>query len=460
MSVIQVVGEMATYLPIPGGLTVYAKRYVSDDVAFALGLNYWFGSAITICAEASAAAVVIQYWTTSVNVAVWITIILFGILALNIFSVKGYGEAEFIFASLKILTITGLLILAVIIDLGGAPNHHRLGFQYWKNPGAMKPYLKEGNAGRFLGFLSTFVYAAFAYGGGEVIAVAAAEAENPRRNIPRACNRVIWRILIFYIGGILAIGLTVAYNDPTLAAAIASSAPGAGRSPFVVAINNAGIKGLPHIINAVILTSAWSSGNAFMYSSSRNLYALALAGNVPKVFAKCNRNGVPWVSVLASFAIALLAYLNVSNSSSTAFGWFSNLTTVSGLFNWAILSWTYLRFRKGAILQGIHGAMPFKAWFAPYSGYWALGSCTFIILIQGFPVFFGTFSGSDFVAAYIGILIFFIPMLVFKLVKKSKLVPYSEMDFLSGKDEVDEDEKNSVAPVARNFIEKIWFAIA
>lgn len=451
---------MATYLPIPGGLTVYAKRYVGDDVAFALGLNYWFGSAITVCAEASAAAVVITYWTTSVNVAVWITIILAGILALNIFSVKGYGEGEFIFASLKIITITGLLILCFIIDVGGAPHEHRLGFQYWKNPGPFKAYLKTGSTGKFLGFLSTFVYAAFAYGGGEVIAVAAAEAENPRRNIPRACNRVIWRVLIFYIGGILAIGLTVSSSDSKLAAAIASSAPGAGRSPFVVAINNAGIKVLPSIINAIILSSAWSSGNAFLYSSSRNLYALALAGQVPKVFAKCNRNGVPWVAVLASFAISLLSYLNVSNSSSTAFGWFSNLTTVSGLFNWATLSFTWIRFRKGAIQQGIYGAMPFKAWFAPYSGYYALGACIFIILIQGFPVFFGAFSGSDFVAAYIGIVIFFLPMFLYKVISRCKYVKYEDMDFLTGKQEVDEDERNSIVPVPKNFLQKIWFAIA
>lgn len=460
MSVIQCLGEMATYLPIPGGLTVYAKRYVSDDVAFALGLNYWFGSAITVCAEVSAAAVVITYWTTSVNVAVWITIILLGILALNIFSVKGYGEGEFIFASLKIVTITGLLILAFIIDLGGGPDQGRLGFQYWKNPGPFKEYLKTGSTGKFLGFLSTFVYAAFAYSGGEVIAVAAAEAENPRRNIPRACNRVVWRVLIFYIGGILAIGLTVSSSDPHLLAAIASDSPGAGRSPFVIAINNAGIKALPSIINAIILSSAWSSGNAFLYSGSRNLYALALAGQVPKVFAKCNRNGVPWVAVMATFLIGLLSYLNVSNSSSTAFGWFSNLTTVSGLFNWATLSYTYLRFRKGAIQQGIHGSMPFKAWFAPYTGYYAFGMCVFVILIQGFPVFFGTFSGSSFVAAYIGILIFFIPMTAYKLISRCKYVKYEDMDFLTGKQEVDEDERNSVIPVPRNIFEKIWFIIA
>jgi amino acid transporter len=459
ISVIHCLGEMATFLPIPGGLTVYAKRYVSEDVAFALGINYWFGSAITLCAEVSAAAIVIEYWTTKVNVAVWITIFLVGVLALNIFSVKGYGEGEFFFASLKIITICGLLILAVIIDLGGAPNHHRLGFHFWNTPGPMREYLEPGAAGRFLGFLATFVYAAFAYGGGEVIAVAACEAENPRRNIPRACNRVIGRILVFYIGGVLAIGVLVAYNDPGLAAAIAASTPGAGSSPFVIAIENSGITVLPSIINAVILSSAWSSGNAFLYSGSRNLYALALSGKLPAVFAKCNRNGVPWVAVLVTFAVGLLSYLNVSNSSSVAFGWFSNLTTVSGLFNWAALSYTYLRFRKGCQAQGITD-LPFKAMWAPYTGWWAFGSCLFIIIIQGFPVFFGTFSYADFLAAYLGILVFVLPMVIWKAVMKSKLVPYEEMDFVTGKELIDAEEKDYEPVVAKNWLERIWLAIA
>lgn len=173
---------------------------------------------------------------------------------------------EFIFASIKVVTIVILLITSFIIDLGGGPTGHRLGFQFWKNPGAMQPYLKEGSTGRFLGVLSTFVYAAFAYGGGESIAVAACEAVNPRRNIPKAVKRVFWRVLIFYFGGVLSIGLIVSSRDPKLMAAIQAGRPGAGRSPFVIGIQNAGIKVLPHILNAVILSSAWSSGNAYLYA--------------------------------------------------------------------------------------------------------------------------------------------------------------------------------------------------
>ena len=109
------------------------------------------------------------------------------------------SHTEFIFASIKIVTIVGLLILALIIDVGGVPGQHRLGFQYWNNPGAMKPYIASGNTGRFLGFWATMVNAAFSYGGVEMVAVAAGEAENPRYNIPKAVRRVFWRILFFYV---------------------------------------------------------------------------------------------------------------------------------------------------------------------------------------------------------------------------------------------------------------------
>lgn len=127
------------------------------------------------------------------QVAAWISIIIVLVVCLNIFAVSIYGEAEFIFASVKIITIVGLLILALIIDVGGVPGQKRLGFATWRNPGAMKEYVGHGDTGRFTGFFSTLVNAAFSYGGVEMVAVAAGEAENPRKNIPKAARRVFWR---------------------------------------------------------------------------------------------------------------------------------------------------------------------------------------------------------------------------------------------------------------------------
>ncbi len=234
---------------------------------------------------------VIQFWSGAqhVNVAAWITIIIVLVVCLNIFAVSIYGEAEFCFASIKIMTIVGLLLLALILDLGGGPSHDRLGFRYWKNPGAMKPYIADGSTGRFLGFFSTLVNAAFAYGGVEMVAVAAGEAENPRKNIPKAVRRVFWRILFFYVLGALAVGVLVPYNDKQLLDARKAGAPGAAASPWVIAIYRAGIPVLPSIINAVILTSASSSANAFLYTGSRYLFALAQNKQAPRFLLKCSR---------------------------------------------------------------------------------------------------------------------------------------------------------------------------
>ena len=222
--------------------------------------------------------------------AAWITIILVLILCLNLFAVSIYGEAEFCFAAVKIITIVGLILLALILDLGGGPDHDRIGFRYWKNPGAMKTYVSTTpTTGRFLGFFSTLVNAAFSYGGVETVAVAAGEAENPRHNIPKAVRRVFWRILFFYVLGSLAIGVLVPYNDSNLLSAQAAGANGAAQSPWVIAIDRARIKGLPSIINAVILTSASSSANSFLYTGSRYLYALAQNGQAPKFLLKCSK---------------------------------------------------------------------------------------------------------------------------------------------------------------------------
>ena len=203
-----------------------------------------------------------------------------------------YGEAEFVFASLKIVTIVGLLIMALAVDLGGGPDHKRLGFYYWQHPGAMKIYLVDDSRpdlGRFLAFFSTLVNAAFSYGGVEMVAVAAGEAENPRKNIPKAVRRVFWRILFFYVLGSLAIGVLVPYDDKNLLSAQTNGAAGAAQSPWVIAIANAGIPALDHIINFVILTSASSSANAFLFTGSRYLYALAQNGQAPRFLLKCSK---------------------------------------------------------------------------------------------------------------------------------------------------------------------------
>lgn len=454
-------GEMATWLPLPGAIPQFCSRYVDDAVGFAVGWNNWYSCAITLCAEISAATSVIQYWPGShgINVAVWITIILVIVLALNIFAVAIYGEAEFIFASVKIITIVGLLILALIIDVGGVPGQKRLGFHYWRNPGAMKPYIADGATGRFLGLWSVLVNAAFSYGGVEMVAVAAGEAEDPRRNIPKAVKRVFWRILFFYVLGTLAIGVLVPYNDEHLLSAIKTGASGAARSPWVIAINRAGIPVLPSIINAVILTSASSSANAFLYTGSRYLFALAQNRQAPRFLLKCTKAGVPLWCVLITAAFGLLTYMSTSAGANTVFVWFQNLTTISTLFTWVSINLAYVRFYAACKAQGLdRNTLPFKSPFQPFLGWAAMIFFGLIIFFNGFDSIAGGWDSSAFITDYIGVPIYFGLLLFWKVFKRTHWRKASEADLYTGKAALDAIEWPERVP--RNIIEKIWFWIA
>jgi yeast amino acid transporter len=178
--------------------------------------------------------------------------------------------------------------MTLCLDLGGGPSHDRIGFRYWKHPGPMNAYISKGSAGRFRGLFNTLINAAFAFGGAEQVAVAAGETKNPTYNIPKAIRRVFWRLLIFYCLGSLAVGLLVPSNNDNLL-----YGSGIAQSPWIIAIRTAGIPVLPHIVNAVIITSASSAANALLYTGSRYLYALSLQGQAPKFLRKCTKRGVP-----------------------------------------------------------------------------------------------------------------------------------------------------------------------
>ncbi|OQE23640.1 hypothetical protein PENSTE_c008G07284 [Penicillium steckii] len=449
-AVINSMGEMATWLPLPGAVPVYASRFVDEALGFTLGWNYWYQFAIGVPIEISAAALVIDYWPNGVAPAVWITIFYVAIFATNILPVRVYGELEFILGSIKLTTIVGLMLLMLIITLGGAPTHDRIGFRYWQAPGPMNEYLEDGSLGRFLAFWKVFIQATFSYGGSEMVVVAAGETENPRRNIPKAVRRVFWRIAIFYVGSVFLVGMCVSSRDPRLLNAVESGADTASASPFVIAIENGGIQALPSIINAVILTSALSAGNSFFYASTRILYATALDGKAPRAL-RYEKFGVPYY-----------IYLNVSASSAEVFFWISNLSSVSTLIVWSSIAVTYIRFYHGLRHHGqSRDSLPFKSPFQPYLAYFALIFSATVAFFNGFDAFFpGHFSAQSFVPPYIDIPIFATLFLGYKFIKGTKMVDIEDMDLWSGKEEADELESTWEEPKPRNIFERIWFWIA
>ncbi|KAK6812632.1 hypothetical protein RU639_011555 [Aspergillus parasiticus] len=442
-SVVTTIIEITAYLPINGAsMSYYASRYVSPSLGVALGWLYVYSLGILVPYEITAGALVIDYWNSPVNIGVWITIFIFVIVGLNFLPVTYYGESEFWFAAIKIITIAGLLILAFVIFWGGGPNQNGiLGFHYWKEPGATATYLVDGPTGKFVAFVETLVLSAFPFVfAPELLLFTSGEMHNPQKDLPKAGRRFTLRLVVFYIGSVLAIGVMCPYNED----ALINGGEGAKSSPFVVGIQHAGIHGLGSVVNAVILITAWSAGSAYLYMSSRALYSLAVAEQTPAIFKKCTKDGVPYVAVMACSLFSLLAYLNCGANSSTVFQWFVNITNTSGFLSWVCCCIVYLRFRAAWNAQG-RPALPYRSWIQPYGAWGAILFFIVLALINGFNVFFpGQFSAATFVTTYIGIPAFFGLYLIHKVWRGRSdpwLYPATEIDIHEGLEHVHGEER-------------------
>ncbi|KAK0462373.1 amino acid permease/ SLC12A domain-containing protein [Desarmillaria tabescens] len=437
--------ELAALVPLSGSIVRHAEYFFDPALSFAQGWNSVYSNCVSLPAEITAGAVLIQYWTTISN-GLWITILGLLLVVSNLMFVRVYGELEFGFAMLKIMLIVGLIIMGLVIDLGGGPGHHRYAFQYWRNPGPFVQYLGiDGSLGGFLGFWTTFSNAAYAYGGVEGVANTAAETQNPRRNIPLAAKRIFWRVLIFYVIAIFVVTLIVPSNDANLL----RSSGNASQSPFVIAATNAGIAVVPHIINAVVLTSAWSAGNSGLLNGSRNLYGMARENHTPKIFLRVNRFGVPYVAVLFLSAFLCLAYMTLSDNASTVFSWFQDLCSSAILVHWTIICAVYLRFYYGMKKQHISRTeLPWKAPFQPYAAWIGLISFLIILLTGGYAVFIhGHWDTETFFSAYFNIPLIFTLFFGYKFLAKTKMVRLDEMPIQKYIDIAKENPEPPAKPV-------------
>lgn len=344
-----------------------------------------------------------------------ITISLVLILVINLLNVRWFGESEVLAGIIKIACFLGLVITAIVITSGGAPSGETIGFRYWHHPGAWTDYNGiTGAKGHFLGFLAAFVNASFSFIGVEVVVITAAESLAPHTAIPQAATTVTYRIALFYVLGALLIGMIVSPTEP----ALVSGSGNANSSPWVIAIKQAGISALPSVVNACILVSAWSAGNSYCWVGSRMILAMTTDGQLPAFFARTWKNGVPYVAVIAAWLFGPLAYLSLgSGGAAQAFTWLMNLSTVAGLIAWATLCLCYLRFHAAMKAQGVaRETLPWKSPWQPFTAWYGFVGASVITLVTGFPVFLeGNWSAADFVASYVGIPIFLVPIAVWKV---------------------------------------------
>lgn len=418
----QSLGEMATYIPLAGSFGEYARRFVSPSFSFAIGWNYWYNWAITVAAELAAAALVMKYWAPNTPGWIWSAIFLAILFGLNALSARAYGEGEFWFALIKVAVVIFFLILGVLMIFGilGGPSP---GFSNWtlSNGEQSAPFV-NGAAG----VLGVFMIAGFSFQGTELVAVAAGEAEDPDRNVPKAIRTVFIRILLFYIGAIAVIGFLIPFTDPRL---LDSAEDNIAVAPFTLVFDNAGVLAAAAIMNAVILTSILSAGNSGLYASTRMLYALAESGQAPKLFSKLNSRGVPIPALIATTAIGALCFISSLIGDGAAYTWLINASGLAGFITWMGIAWCHYKFRRAFLAQG-HSVdeLPFKAIFFPLGPIVALLMCAFIVAGQNLEVYTGNIDLGTLISAYVGLPLFLALWWGHKLVTKAPKVDPMEAD--------------------------------
>ncbi|KAK6459339.1 general amino acid permease [Scheffersomyces xylosifermentans] len=429
---IQAMAELAVTFPISGSFNVYASRFIDPSVGFSVAWNYFFQFLVLLPLELVAGSITMKYWNTSINADVWVLIFYIVVASINFFGVRAYGEAEFVFSTLKVLAVIGFIIVSIVLAAGGGPTGHHYGATYWHNPG---PF-----ANGFKGVVSVFVTAAFSFGGTELVGLTAAEADQPRKSLPKATKQVFWRILMFYMVSLTLITFLVPYDSPRL---LGASSVDVTASPFVIAIHNGGISGLPSVMNAVILVSVISVGSSSVYATSRTLTALSEQGLAPKICGYVDRAGRPLVAIMITNIFGLLSFIAASGKQAEVFNWLLSISALSSIFTWLSICLAHIRFRKALKLQGrTTDELAFTSQTGVIGSWFGVLLNTLVIIAQFWLSLFPLGeapNAQSFFQSYLGFVILIIFYFGHKIWRKNWIlfIRAREIDIDSGRREAD-----------------------
>ncbi|KAF5003110.1 hypothetical protein FDECE_10326 [Fusarium decemcellulare] len=443
--------EMAVLFPVNGAFYTYIVRFVDPALGFAMGWEYALAWLTVLPFELIAASITIEYWRDDVNMGVWVAAFLAALCLIQVFGVRGYGEVEFVLSSIKIMACLGFIILGIIINCGGVGDQGYIGAKYWYDPGAFK--------NSFNGFASVFTIAAFAFGGTELVGLAAAESDNPRKSIPKASKQVFWRIAIFYITNLLIIGLIMRSDDPRL---MGASGANSKASPFVLAIQDAGIKVLPSIFNAVITISVLSVANSCTYGSTRTMQAMAERGMAPKILSYVDNAGRPLWCIAVQLAFGLLAFIGVSGSSGVVFDWLLALSGLAFVLVWTSICLAHIRMRAGWKFQGLPlRKIPYRTPFGVTGSYIGLFlnvlSLIFTFYSALWPMPGSTPNANNFFKSYLAFPVTILLYLSYKVYTRDwrLFVTANDMDLATGAVLLDEEEPEEVKTWG-NLPKRVW----
>lgn len=363
--VMRMLGEMAVVNPDSGSFATYANKAIGPWAGYTIGWLYWFNWVIIVAIEAGLIGQMVNMWFPAIPV--WVASVVFPALmmATNVFSVKAYGEFEYWLAAMKITAIIAFLIVGVAMILGFIPGYEPQGFSVITENGGLFP---KG----FFPVLLSVIFITFSLSGSEVAAIAAGESENPEKNIIKAINAVVWRLLLFFVGSVAIIVMIIPYNDEKALA-----------TPYASVFNIAGLPAAGTIMNIVIFISLMSVLNSGLYTSSRMIYSLALKGHAPKILTKVNRRGAPMGALVLSLIFAYIFTMFKFLSPNGIFSFLANASGGVSLLMYIIVAISHIRLRRG-LEKTNPAALKVKMWLFPYLSYFTIIVMTGIFIAQAF----------------------------------------------------------------------------
>ncbi|AWO02087.1 aromatic amino acid transporter AroP [Chitinophaga alhagiae] len=363
-------GEMVVEEPVSGSFSHFAYKYWGQFAGFASGWNYWVLYILVSMSELTAIGIYVQFWWP--EIPLWASSLFFFITvnALNLSSVKVYGEAEFWFSIIKVIAIMAMIVFGVYLLVSGTGGEQARLQNLWNDGGFFpKGLLERDGQGGYQGLFAAIALIMFSFGGLELIGITAAEAERPERTIPKATNQVIYRILIFYVGALVILFSLSPWKGITT-----------DSSPFVMVFES--LKGfqfslfgktvyftslIANALNLIVLTAALSVYNSCVYSNSRMLYGLAVQGNAPAFLSKLNRQHVPVLATLVSALFVAICIVVNKLMPEKALEALMSLVVSSLIINWLMISVVHLKFRK--VKSGEGQRTKFPSFLYPLSNY-------------------------------------------------------------------------------------------
>ncbi|MFI1383406.1 amino acid permease [Embleya sp. NPDC020886] len=341
----RMLGEMVVARPSSGSFSDYARTAIGPWAGFTIGWLYWYYYVVIVAVEAVAGAAILHAW---LDLPLWVlAMALMAVMtATNLLSVKSFGEFEFWFSSVKVAAIIAFLVVGGLHVFGAWPGSS-FDFANLTSHGGFAP-------NGFTSIFSAIVVVIFAFGGAEIVTIAAAESKEPERSVARATTGIIWRIILFYVGSIFLVVTIVPWDGAEVLA-----------SPYVAAWDIIGLPGAGTVMDVVILTAVLSVLNSSVYVSSRMLFALASHGDAPKWSVKTSRRNVPVRAILAGTVVGWVSVLLAYLSPDTVFTYLVNSSGAIAIFMYIMIGASQLRMRR-RLEREAPERLTLKMWLFPY----------------------------------------------------------------------------------------------